>query len=646
MAVGILSVSYFCLFLAAVTLDELISIAEQVRPHMERLMKIKVAPWIRDYVVNMEDLYTEVFMEKLDNKPTGLHICVLNHYKDLFVRPTHKPCHPLSLDKLSAVKRLRLNNCKIVLKGDPGMGKTTLCKKIAWDWARGLFTEYHIVFFVYLKFVKPQDFIENIILQQNPFIAGLKVREKTVETILSKYSNRCLLILDGLDEHALGSNEDVLKIIRGEKCLDCNIIVTSRPHSTKLIESYFQVIARVEGFTKNKAEQFASKILKDREKITAVLNFKPANLRQDIPIYKCPILLSFMCLLVREEDIDLTNTTMHVREIYTRMVLSLYNKYLIRKGRSFHTDQFKTAIASIAKLALKTLLSGNPLLQRSYVIQEVGPDVFDYGLLICHEDAHILLQHVTADILVTFPHRSLQEFLGCFFFLWMIDKGKEIQSLLGENCLKPIFLENPLFLQFCLWFMCDNQNYFLFSDRNNVYWCLIKFSLNVINCPVLDMIAYPALDISYADITKDKMHTNFLTDIVAKCNKSSKLIYRWDSILELFDPILKAITCIEYINTTFEITFIKANEMTIKAKNCTWNELNRIMKYYTKVTNEPTVHLQLNEYNENSTKTFSYPNVKSVRITNPRTLEIPIEIIPHLTHLYIEKANNVQRSNS
>ena len=154
----------------------------------------------------------------------------------------------------------------------------------------------------------------------------------------------------------------------------------------------------------------------DRDKIEAVLNFKPSEFRKDVPIYRCPILLSFMCLLVREDDINLANKTMHVGEIYTRMVRCLYKKYLIRKGLPFHADQFEKVLTSIGKLALKTLLSGNPLLQRSFVIQKVGPDAFDYGLLIGHEEAHMLIRDETADIFVTFPHRSLQEFLGgvCF----------------------------------------------------------------------------------------------------------------------------------------------------------------------------------------------------------------------------------------
>ena len=164
-----------------------------------------------------------------------------NYLQKKVVDPGDIFCH----EGFSTAKRLRLNDHKIVLKSDPGMGKTTLCKKIAWDWAKRLFTEFHIVFVVYLKFVKPQDVIENMIMIQNPFITGLNISERIIGIILRKFGTMCLLILDGLDEHTLGSNDDVLKIIRGEKCLDCNIIVTSRPHSTRAIEKYFSLIARV-----------------------------------------------------------------------------------------------------------------------------------------------------------------------------------------------------------------------------------------------------------------------------------------------------------------------------------------------------------------------------------------------------------------
>ena len=113
-------------------MEELVCIADKIRPYVEQAMKIEVAPWIRDYVVNMENLYTEVVLEKLDYKPTGEVRRVLSDYSELFTRADQEPDNPFCLGGYLVAKELRLNDYKIVLKGDPGMGKTTLCKKIAW----------------------------------------------------------------------------------------------------------------------------------------------------------------------------------------------------------------------------------------------------------------------------------------------------------------------------------------------------------------------------------------------------------------------------------------------------------------------------------------------------------------------------------
>ena len=319
------------------TLNELQTIADSLRPNTADAMKIEVAPWIKEYLVDMEDLYTELALEKIHNKVAGQDVEMLNHYSELFDKRERNKWGCLPCKKATPKKA---KGQKILMKADPGMGKTTQCKKISWDWAMRLFTYFHIVFFVFLKLVSPGDPIESVIIKQNPYMLGLEITEHKVRSILQLLGSNCLLILDGLDEHALGTNEDVLLIIRGEKYLECNIIVTSRPHSTRDIEQYFPTVVRVEGFTKHKAEQFASKILSDKRKIYDVLTFSPSYFRQDVPIQKCPILLSFICLLVREDEIDLSDKTKHIGEIYTRMLRCLYKKFTIRKDIEFKISEF------------------------------------------------------------------------------------------------------------------------------------------------------------------------------------------------------------------------------------------------------------------------------------------------------------------
>ena len=67
------------------TLKEFQVIAENLRPHTKMAMKIEVAPWIQDYVVDMDDLFTELQLEKIHNKPTGQERLLLEDYTELFV---------------------------------------------------------------------------------------------------------------------------------------------------------------------------------------------------------------------------------------------------------------------------------------------------------------------------------------------------------------------------------------------------------------------------------------------------------------------------------------------------------------------------------------------------------------------------------
>ena len=224
----------FCTF--TISEQELTDIAEELKSYTAAAMKIDMAPWATGYT---EKLYTELTLESVENRPSETLYEPIKDYKELFKEISHdsneehRSNHSkVNTDKKGACSR-RKKGKKILLKGDPGMGKTTVMKKISWDWAKRIFTQNSIVFFILLKLVEPGEPIENIIIKQIPELKGMSVNSEKLKQILEIYSSRCLLILDGLDEHALGQNEDVLKIIRGQKLLYCNIIVTARPHSTK-----------------------------------------------------------------------------------------------------------------------------------------------------------------------------------------------------------------------------------------------------------------------------------------------------------------------------------------------------------------------------------------------------------------------------
>ena len=212
----------------------------------------------------------------------------------------------------------------------------------------------------------------------------------------------------------------------------------------------------------------------------------------------------------------------------------------------------------------------------------MGEHAFDYGLLIGHEDFRLIADE-TADIFVTFPHRSIQEFLGTLYFIWMLDTGDEIQSILGTESNKPIFLTDSLFLHFCLWFLRDDQKYFTLRNKHKVYKRMVHYCVELVNKEGLGMgtidLTYPALDISSTSVyARDKLRVSFVGDILVKCKKASSLILphygTLNEILGLINPNYKSLTFIKYRQTEHSISYFKCTDIAIRARESTLAELS------------------------------------------------------------------------
>ena len=500
-------------------------------------MKIEVAPWIRDYVVDMQELYCELILEEVACKPSGMERTIVENYQVLF-------------DLYATVP------IKILAKGDPGMGKTTWGKKIAYDWAKKKFSKVSIVLFVYLKSVRPDDSLENVMIEQIHELEGLHVSPSKLESFIEHFGERCLLILDGLDEHALGSNKDVQKVLQHRKYLNCNILLTSRPHSTSKIQRDFNTIISVEGFTRGEARKFACCIVNDAMAVEQILDYNatggearkfaccivndamaveqildynPTGGKQEILLCQCPILLSFMCILVRENLVDLTKKTMPTGEIYTRMIQCLYKKFTIRRGIRYDEGEFTKVVDLVGKLAWKTLLSGNPLFERSRVEREVGKDVFDYGFLIGNED---LIGDLKADILITFAHRSIQEFFGAFGFVSLLNNREH--SLLDLESKEHIVLKNPLFLHFCFWFLSGrcSREYFPGVDMKTACGDLYTYVHKRIQSKVLHFRrivgSFPAINVPGSVHSNDDINAEHFGRILETFDELKCVTLRYD----------------------------------------------------------------------------------------------------------------------
>ena len=326
-------------------------------------IKLPMAPWVKTHQVSMDDLYTGVSLQQTVNTPTGVQTAPLENYQDLFVEKE-------TTDQQQQIDRKKKNKrTKILAKGEAGTGKSSLSKKMAYDWAKGVFTAVSVVFLISLKLIRPGQTIENIIIQQHAPLRAFKVTEKKLNFLIESFGNRCLIILDGYDENIINKNSDILEFFQGGKLLYCNVMMTSRPHSTQNVEKYFNVFVTIQGFSATSAEQFVSKCLNDEEKIEAVLNLNYESFISPSSHFN-PMLLLFISILVNFNELDLTKRVVPVGEIFTRIVRSIYRKYCTEKGDTpFDNNQWGEILERLGKVAW-TMAHNEALVKESDIIKD------------------------------------------------------------------------------------------------------------------------------------------------------------------------------------------------------------------------------------------------------------------------------------
>ena len=188
-----------------------------------------------------------------------------------------------------------------------------------------------------------------------------------------------------------------------------------------------------------------------------------------------------------------------------------------RTGSEYQDCIFADVWKRVCKLAWKMWKSGKSWAKRSAVIKDIGEDAFDIGLLIGHKDFR-LSGAETFNISITFVHMNLQQFLGTFGFLLMLNESQSIDSLLSEG-LK--ILERPIFMRFCLWFLNEP---FEFSRRQSIFDFLTSYYVKQVNVVQLDMMdigkMFPVLQIPATCVDENIPILDFIRRILSKCNKT------------------------------------------------------------------------------------------------------------------------------
>ncbi|XP_044169016.1 nucleotide-binding oligomerization domain-containing protein 2-like [Acropora millepora] len=217
----------------------------------------------------------------------------------------------------------------VLIEGEPGMGKTTYCRKLVYDWASKQchqwdksFPRIYVLLLLRCREIKSTiwDAIEDQILPK-----GIEPEErKMFFQFLKENPSKVLLVLDGLDEADSQKLEMYLKLIQREELPGCYIVLTSRHEAGKKVRPYTDTLLEIVGFTRTDAECYIRKYFQHRHHLAEKLISKLIVDKDLRELTQNPLNTLLLCVIFEDlEGVLPSNRT----QLYLEIVLFILRRY-------------------------------------------------------------------------------------------------------------------------------------------------------------------------------------------------------------------------------------------------------------------------------------------------------------------------------
>ena len=268
--------------------DDFEEVVEELKKHTLEAMQPEMAPWAKEYTPALDDIEAKITITRLQNTETKRQRTAVK-YNQLFN------------DK----------ETKVLVKGGSGAGKTMLSKKISYDWAKGIFTTFYVVFVIFLDMIDSFTSLEDVIVQH---YHTKDIQKQRLSDMCEKLGKKCLIVLDGVSENL----SHILSKIPWSKF---NFLVTSGHLGNNGIETWFSSVCEIQGFTRTEAE---SLIVKHKSKLSVILDCKPLvpATFSTLENYN-PMLVMFLCVLDDREYLSVDKSKINLCELFIKLITML-----------------------------------------------------------------------------------------------------------------------------------------------------------------------------------------------------------------------------------------------------------------------------------------------------------------------------------
>ena len=411
-------------------------IVERIRQlYQTREQRLLPVPWCEDFSFHLNEIFTRLKIVGKE-KTRGVLTDDITDMTAIF-KP-HVECQ---------------SPRTVLIEGDPGMGKSTYCQKLAYDWAtkqkdfNPSFPDIDV-----LLLLKCHEIRSDIWEAIDDQILPVEIEDGAKECFfrfIRENQEKVLLVLDGLDEMESGELKKISALFEGKELSCCHIVLTARHEVGGKLRRYCDTLWEIVGFTRRDAKKFIRTYFRSIKKEYLTENLLKtiwgAGGRKDLyELTKNPLNVTLLCILCEDfAGVFPASRT----QLYIEIVLCVLRRYERKQGLSSKNENlvsvYKEDLMHLGRLALQSLRKGE-LCFEEHEFSDNFIVLSKFGFLSVHSSSSKRIARVR----YSFLHKSFQEFFSGFYLACQILDGNLTCDSIATDQRFQDELEQVLLLMF------------------------------------------------------------------------------------------------------------------------------------------------------------------------------------------------------